>query len=165
MQTSVIQNFMRERNNMNFRKEQREANNIADTLSELDPGQICLEAMVCYMNRVFSLYSYQGQYISIFQFNLDKLQYGRRDSLRSSWRDAQGRKLNFDSGDFEGAYCIFNRKQWRDVGFAMGYQLPIEYWPEAVRTAKAQLIAGGNVLDDKGFAIVNGQRYKLVLAA
>ena len=165
MQTSVIQQFVKNRSNTPVRKMEREGINIEDTLDELDQRQMRLEAMVCYMNQVFSLYSYQGQYFSIFQFNVDKLQRGPRDSLRNNWRDAQGRKLDFDRGDFEGAYCIFNSKAWVDAGGPARWELPVEYWPDAVKTAKADLITGGNVLDKKGFAIINGKRYNLTLAA
>lgn len=167
---NTVDDFFSARHNMPVKEQQFESENMYRFMKK-HASRARLEAFVAYKHgQIFSLYSLDGKYVYMFQFNADKIQAGYRDSLRTGWKAKDGTplpwsKLSNGYNDITGAYCIFKSKPWVDINPGT-YSMPIEFLPPAVAKAKRELISAGNWFEDLGgkTAVIDGRTYILTLA-
>jgi len=169
MNATALNTFFKTRNSKPVLKNQAESDGIMQQLEDSDFKTAArLHAFVIFKDRVFSLYAFHEKYILIKQFNIDKLAAGYEDSLRTGWKDSNGNTLSWSKlqqgKDLEGAYRIFNSKQWVDLP-GNTYELDAKFLPDEVKIAKTTLLSAGNYLTgiDGKIAIINDKKYKLTL--
>jgi hypothetical protein len=143
LHTANYAKFLKSISNRPVKKQEKEADRIEELLD--DACDIALEAMVIHQHTVYSLYSVNGKYLSMYQFGAEKLLSGRHDSLRSGWKSTTGVVKSLNAIEPDGAYKVYNSKKWADVG-GTRYELPLDCWPTDVLSAKSALIANGNYL-------------------